>query len=150
MSKTIEQLTSHGSETLLDQRGEDIVADGEAHTVEYTNPRSESTEMEAGRKVCIISSSRNALEQRMFLKEGMSLARAGYRVSVVAPHPYDEVISGITIKAVPKCASRFSRVARTTWYVYREALRQRAQVYHFHNTELIPVGWLLKLQGKRV
>ena len=86
----------------------------------------------------------------MFLKEATSLARAGYRVSVVAPHPQDQVISGITIKAVPKFASRFSRMVRTTWYVYREAVGQKAQVYHFHNTELIPVGWLLKLQGKRV
>jgi hypothetical protein len=41
----------------------------------------------------------------MFLKEGTSLAGAGYRVSVVVPHPHDEVISGITIKAA-KFASR--------------------------------------------
>src|SRR5262249_22248956 len=42
------------------------------------------------------------------------------------------------------------RMVRTTWCVYREALRQCADVYHFHNTALIPVGWLLKLHGKRV
>ena len=86
----------------------------------------------------------------MLSKEGISLVRAGYRVTIVALHPHDEVVSGITIKAVPKFASRFSRMVRATWYVYREALRQHAQVYHFHNTELIPVGWLLKFQGKRV
>ena len=103
-----------------------------------------------GDKVCMISSSRNALEQRMFLKEATSLARTGYCVSIVAPHPRDEVVSGISIRAVPKFDSRLSRMIRTTWYVYREALRQKAQVYHFHNTELMPVGWLLKLQGKRV
>jgi glycosyltransferase involved in cell wall biosynthesis len=41
-------------------------------------------------------------------------------------------------------------MVRTTWCVYREALRQPADVYHFHNTGLILVGWLLKLHGKRV
>jgi glycosyltransferase involved in cell wall biosynthesis len=105
---------------------------------------------EASKKVCILSSVRPATEHRMLSKEGASLVRAGYRVTIVAPHPHDEVLSGIAIKGVPKFTSRFSRMVRTTWCVYREALRQRADVYHFHNTALIPVGWLLKLHGKRV
>ena len=105
---------------------------------------------EAGRKVCILSSVRPATEHRMMSKEGASLVRAGYRVSIIAPHPHDEVLSGIAIKAVPKFTSRFARMMRTPRYVYREALRQRADVYHFHNTELLLVGWLLKLHGKRV
>jgi glycosyltransferase involved in cell wall biosynthesis len=105
---------------------------------------------EAGKKVCILSSVRPATEHRMLAKEGASLVHAGYRVNIVAPHPHDEVLFGIAIKAVPKCTSRFARMVRTTWCVYREALRQRADVYHFHNTELIPVGWLLKFHGKRV
>jgi glycosyltransferase involved in cell wall biosynthesis len=105
---------------------------------------------EVGKKVCILSSVRPATEHRMLSKEGASLVRAGYRVSIVAPHRHDEVISGIAIKAVHKFTSRLARMVGTTWFVYREALRQRADVYHFHNTELIPVGWLLKLYGKRV
>jgi len=105
---------------------------------------------EAGKKICILSSVRLATEHRMLSKEGASLLRAGYRVSIVAPHPHDEVLSGIAIKAVPKLTSRFSRMLRTTWCVYREALHQRADVYHFHDTMLMPVGWLLKLHGKRV
>src|SRR5262245_32677037 len=105
---------------------------------------------ETGKKVCILSSVRSAMEHRMLSKEGASLVRAGYRVTIVAPHPHDEVLSGITIKAVPKPTSRFSRIVHTTWCIYREALRQRADVYHFHDTTLMPVGWLLKLHGKRV
>jgi glycosyltransferase involved in cell wall biosynthesis len=105
---------------------------------------------EAGKKVCILSSVRPATEHRMLSKEGASLVRAGYRVTIVAPHPHDEVLSGIAIKAAPKFPWRFSRMVRTTWCVYREALRQHADVYHFHNTELLLVGWLLKLHGKRV
>lgn len=103
-----------------------------------------------GRKVCALSSVRLATEHRMLSKEGGSLLRAGYRVTIVAPHPRDEVIDGIAIKAVPTSSSRFSRIVRSTWTVYREALRQQADVYHFHNVELIPMGWLLKLHGKRV
>src|SRR5262249_1290174 len=103
---------------------------------------------EAGKKVCILSSVRPATEHRMLSKEGASLVRRGYRVSIVAPHPHDAVLFGIAIKAVQKYTSRFARIARSTWYVYREALRQCADVYHFHDTTLIPVGWLLKLHGK--
>jgi glycosyltransferase involved in cell wall biosynthesis len=105
---------------------------------------------EAGKKVCMLSSVRPATEHRILSKEGASLVRAGYRVSIVAPHLHDEVLSGITIKAVPKFTSRFARIVHTTWSVYCEALRQCADVYHFHDTGLIPVGWLLKLHGKRV
>src|SRR5882672_11507042 len=89
---------------------------------------------EAGKKVCMLSAVRPATEHRMLSKEGASLVHAGYRVSIVAPHPHDEMISGITIKAVHRFTSRVARMVGTTWFVYREALRQRADVYHFHNT----------------
>jgi glycosyltransferase involved in cell wall biosynthesis len=105
---------------------------------------------EGSKKVCMLSSGRFATEHRILSKEGLSLKRAGYQVSIVAPHPRDEVISGISIKAVPKFPSRLVRMFGTTWYVYREALRQRADAYHFHNTELMPLGWLLKVHGKSV
>jgi glycosyltransferase involved in cell wall biosynthesis len=154
MSKTTEhpltQCTVPERESFQEQLDEDAAIGAAAHAGEHSDNRSESMGAGGGKKVCAISSSRNAIEQRMFLKEATSLTRAGYRVCIIAPHPHDEVISGIAIKAVPKFASRLSRMVRTTWYVYREAMRQRAQIYHFHNTELIPVGWLLKLKGKRV
>jgi glycosyltransferase involved in cell wall biosynthesis len=105
---------------------------------------------EAGKKVCILGSVRTATEHRMLSKEGASLVHAGYCVSIIAPHPHDEVLSGIVIKAVPKFNARFARIVCTPWRVYREALRQGADVYHFHDIELIPVGWLLKFHGRRV
>ena len=154
MSRTVEypniKSEVKDSQTLTGKPVLNRVVLSEGDNPEPVRQQEASPKAAKGNKVCMISSSRNALEQRMFLKEATSLARTGYCVSIIAPHPRDEVVSGISIRAATKFESRLSRMIRTTWYVYREALRQKAQVYHFHNTELMPVGWLLKLQGKRV
>ncbi|HET9791154.1 MAG TPA: glycosyltransferase, partial [Candidatus Angelobacter sp.] len=84
------------------------------------------------------------------LKECISLAGAGYKVTLIAPHPFDEITEGIQIRGVPTVAGRFRRMTLTVWRIYREAVRQRADIYHFHDPELIPVGLLLKAWGKKV
>jgi len=101
-------------------------------------------------KVVHLSSVHSAFDTRIFHKECKSLARAGYQVVFVVPHDKDEVVDGVRIKAVPKPRKRLSRMTKTAWKVYREAVRQKANVYHFHDPELIPVGLILKARGKRV
>jgi glycosyltransferase involved in cell wall biosynthesis len=84
------------------------------------------------------------------IKECTSLAGAGYKVTLIAPHPRDEKTGGVQIRGVPMVEGRFRRMTLTVWRIYREAVRQRADIYHFHDPELIPMGLLLKARRKKV
>jgi glycosyltransferase involved in cell wall biosynthesis len=60
------------------------------------------------------------------------------------------MMDGVEVQVVPQPKSRFYRMTHTAWDVYRKAIRQDADVYHFHDPELIPIGLLLKCAGKKV
>jgi len=106
-------------------------------------------------KVVQLTSIHGPLDARIFHKHSKALARAGYEVVVVAPklsltRDADEPRFGITIKTVPRATSRLQRLRRTIWNVYQIAVAEDADIYHFHDPELISIGLLLKLRGKRV
>lgn len=89
-------------------------------------------------------------DTRIFLKECRSLARAKYEVSLVAPYEQDELMECIQIIAIPKSRNRFLRMWNTPWQVCRKAVAGKVDICHFHDPELIPVGILLRLCGKKV
>jgi glycosyltransferase involved in cell wall biosynthesis len=97
-----------------------------------------------------MSSAHSALDPRIFHKECRSLARAGFEVTLIAPHSCDLTADNVEIKSVRRGSSRLARMTRTVWSVYREARKKDADVYHFHDPELIPVGLLLRASGKIV
>jgi glycosyltransferase involved in cell wall biosynthesis len=102
-------------------------------------------------KVCHFTSAHMADDVRIFHKECTSLAEAGFQVYLVAANAEEKTINGVTIVSanVPK-AGRFSRMLKTSRAVYKKALSLNADIYHFHDPELLPYGLKLKRKGKKV
>jgi glycosyltransferase involved in cell wall biosynthesis len=102
-----------------------------------------------GHRVCVITSVHPAHDVRILRKECRSLAAAGFEVTLIAPADSDTVIDGVTIRAIPK-RGVFGRLTRSVWTALRVAEQVNADVYHFHDPELIPIGILLGGKGKKV
>ena len=101
-------------------------------------------------KICVLTSVHNAFDIRIFHKECKTLAKAGYDVTLIVQHDKDEVVDGIRIASLPRPKNKLERMTRTVWLAYRKAFKINADIYHFHDPELIPIGLLLKLHGKKV
>lgn len=98
-------------------------------------------------RVCILSSVHPALDNRIFYREGRSLHRAGYQVTLIAIHPHKEVKDGIEIIGLPR-VPRWQRPL--LWLtLFRRALGTRADVYHFHDPELLLVAPWLRLLSRK-
>ena len=95
-------------------------------------------------KVCILTTVHPPFDTRIFHKEAKTLVQAGYDVTLIAQHDKNEVVDGVKIIALPKPRNRFTRIFGLTWRALRLALRQHADIYHFHDPELLPWGWLLQ------
>lgn len=101
-------------------------------------------------KVCHMTSAHSQEDDRIFIKECVSLANAGYEVYEVARgESYDK--NGVHIVGVgdiPK--SRRKRMTEGAKRVYQKALELDCDIYHFHDPELLPYGLKLKKRGKKV
>ncbi len=103
------------------------------------------------KKIAHLTSVHARHDIRILLKECSSLAKAGYDVSlVVADGKGDEVKNGVNIYDVGLIESRLSRILNTTKNVYKKAIELDADVYHFHDPEMIPTGLKLKKAGRKV
>ncbi|HYF79055.1 MAG TPA: glycosyltransferase family 4 protein [Symbiobacteriaceae bacterium] len=93
-------------------------------------------------RVCHISSAHPAFDVRVFYKEARYLARQ-YETYLVIPHTQDEVVDGVSIQHVRHRRGMLGRI-RNYPAILRRALATKADVYHFHDPDLLPVGVLLR------
>jgi glycosyltransferase involved in cell wall biosynthesis len=86
-----------------------------------------------------------SLDVRIFHKECKTLVHEKHEVILIAQHDKDEEVEGVHIRALEKPKNRVERMTKTLWKTYRKAIKEDAQIYHFHDPELIPVALLLKI-----
>ncbi len=101
-------------------------------------------------KVCHISTVHPPFDGRIFFKECKSLLAANYDVSLIVSHDKKEVVEGVKIVNLSTKSNRLYRIFIKTFFAFFKALKTRAKIIHFHDPELILVGIILKLFGKKV
>ncbi|MGB1039990.1 MAG: glycosyltransferase [Flavobacteriales bacterium] len=101
-------------------------------------------------KVCHISTAHPPFDVRIFHKECVSLAQSGYDVSLVVTHDKKEIVKGVNIIPLPVSKGRLHRMFIKTHFAFYRSLKTKSKIFHFHDPELMLVGILLKILGKKV
>lgn len=101
-------------------------------------------------KVCHITNAHRPEDVRIFHKECVSLAKAGYETYLVQQGGSYEK-NGVHIVGFGEVTGgRLKRMTRVARRAYEAALSVDADIYHFHEPELMPYGLKLKRRGKKV
>lgn len=102
-------------------------------------------------KICHLTSAHPAEDIRIFHKECVSIAEDSFDVFLVATKTKDKLLNGVHIVNVNYSTSnRFLRMLKASKAVYKKALEIDADIYHFHDPELLPYAPKLKKRGKKV
>jgi glycosyltransferase involved in cell wall biosynthesis len=94
--------------------------------------------------VCHITTVHRQLKSRTFHRELLPLAEAGVEVRYLSPALQINRADVITFVPLKACRSRWWRILSSPGLL-PVLLRQRADVYHFQDPELMPLAFLLKL-----
>lgn len=102
-------------------------------------------------KVCHMTAVHPYNDIRITIKECQSLVEAGHDVHLIAPDIDIKEYLGINIHGLQNSyRGRVNRVRHFTKDIYNKALEIDADIYHFHDPELLPIGIKLKKLGKKI
>ncbi len=101
-------------------------------------------------KVCHITNVHASDDARIFHKECVSLAAAGYEVALVAPGESREDKGVRVIGCGEKPTSRVKRATSFAKKIVKTALELDCDVYHLHDPELLLYAKRIKRRGKLV
>ncbi|WP_010531626.1 glycosyltransferase [Lentibacillus jeotgali] len=102
--------------------------------------------MSTEKRVVHLTTVHHPYDPRIYHKECKSLKNAGYDVTLIAREAENEAQKENPISHIPvrTYKSRLKRMIFGAMKAYKKAKALGADVYHFHDPELLPVGWLLK------
>jgi len=102
-------------------------------------------------KVCHLTSAHPENDIRIFHKQCISLYNSDFDVYLVVPNTKEKTSHGIQIKSFQsQKKGRLKRFVNTVNLVYKKALDVDADIYHFHDPELLRIGLKLAKKGKIV
>lgn len=102
-------------------------------------------------KICHITTVHYAKDTRIFQKECVSLAKHGFETHLIVANQKSETVQDVNIHSISSPTSgRIQRMRKTSKIAFEKAMLLNADIYHFHDPELLPVGLKLKKQGKIV
>ena len=100
------------------------------------------------KRICHVTSVHSPLDARIFYKECRSLANK-YEVYLVAPNIDDIIIDGVHICGVRLSKNRKKRFINLG-RVFKKMIEIDAELYHFHDPELMRIASRIKRRGKIV
>jgi glycosyltransferase involved in cell wall biosynthesis len=101
-------------------------------------------------KVCHLTSAHPPNDVRIFHKECLALYKKGYQVMLLANGNSVFDPEQVDVMGIQLPGNRLLRILFSPWLFLIRSLKKRAAVYHLHDPELLPVGFMLKLAGKKV
>lgn len=99
-------------------------------------------------KVCHVTSVHPVFDGRIFHKECCSLAKK-YDTFLVAANVENQEVNGVHIRGVALPTTRVKRMLHIR-SIIPTLINIDADVYHFHDPELIPIGSYIRRTGKKV
>lgn len=108
--------------------------------------------MKKQNRVVHITTVHNPHDPRIYYKQCLSSAKGGYETYLIAPPATPKLAesNGVIHIQLKKRTNRLKRMTFGAWEAYRKAKRLQADIYVFHDPELMWVGALLKQKDNTV
>lgn len=98
-------------------------------------------------KVVHVTTVHRPFDARIFHKQCISLAKAGYDVTLIQRGDRGGRRDGVAVAPLRERRSRLGRMTLGVWEAVRQIRQIRPQIVHFHDVELIWGALLLKVLG---
>ena len=116
------------------------------------HPATEADARRTAPLICQLASGHSVEDERILHRMARTAAQYGYRSAYAVPHDGTAACPGVELVPCPRTARTITRWQRWTapWPLLRWALRSGGALFQIHDPDMLPVGLLLKVFGRRV